>query len=232
MSSLRDLLAHYRDNAQTEREKGNYFERLAVAFIKNDPGMAQQFEDCWLFAEWAAMQGLDGRDTGIDAVAKIRGEDVPSAIARRGVGYFPQGAPVFGEMTVVQNILLGRAGRRQSILLDEAFTLFPPLARRAKIPAGQLSGGERHMLAFARLMVGNLSLILLDEPTSGLQPNLRHAMLDKVRDWCSRGMACLIVEQNIDDVAAISNRMYGLKKGRIVYQGSGRVFAERSVRRP
>lgn len=80
MSSLRELLAHYRSNAHTEREKGNYFERLAVAFIKNDPGMAQQFEDCWLFAEWAAKQGLDGRDTGIDAVAKLRGEEAFCAI--------------------------------------------------------------------------------------------------------------------------------------------------------
>jgi len=80
MSSLRELLSHYRANAPTEREKGNYFERLAVAFIKNDPGMAQQFEDCWLFSEWAVMQGLDGRDTGIDAVAKIRGEDSFCAI--------------------------------------------------------------------------------------------------------------------------------------------------------
>lgn len=80
MSSLRDLLAHYRASAQTEREKGNYFEKLAVDFIKNDPGMAQQFEDAWLYSDWAIMQNLDGRDTGIDAVAKIRGDDTFCAI--------------------------------------------------------------------------------------------------------------------------------------------------------
>lgn len=78
--SLRHLLAHYRSSAKTEREKGNYFERLAVDFVKNDPGMAQQFEDAWLYSEWAALQGLDGRDTGIDAVAKIRGEEAFCAI--------------------------------------------------------------------------------------------------------------------------------------------------------
>ena len=72
---LRQLLAQYRDTAKTEREKGNYFERLAVAFIKNDPGMVQEYEDAWLFSDWAKARGLDGRDTGIDAVAKIRGED-------------------------------------------------------------------------------------------------------------------------------------------------------------
>lgn len=72
---LRELLAEFRSSAQTEREKGNYFERLAVAFIKNDHGMMQEYEDAWLYSEWAAAHNVDGRDTGIDAVAKIRGED-------------------------------------------------------------------------------------------------------------------------------------------------------------
>jgi predicted helicase len=80
MSSVRDLLARYRVSARTEREKGTYFERLAVDFIKNDPGMAQEYEDAWLFSDWAATHGLDGRDTGIDAVAKVRDEDTYCAI--------------------------------------------------------------------------------------------------------------------------------------------------------
>ncbi|MBK8158540.1 MAG: DEAD/DEAH box helicase [Rhodospirillaceae bacterium] len=80
MSTLRALLAQYRESAKSEREKGTYFERLAVAFIKNDPGMAQEYEDAWLFAEWAAKHSYDGKDTGIDAVAKIRGEDGLCAI--------------------------------------------------------------------------------------------------------------------------------------------------------
>jgi predicted helicase len=72
---LRELLAEFRSSAQTEREKGSYFERLAVAFIKNDHGMMQEYEDAWLFSDWASAHNVDGRDTGIDAVAKIRGED-------------------------------------------------------------------------------------------------------------------------------------------------------------
>ncbi|AJP71707.1 DEAD/DEAH box helicase [Sphingomonas hengshuiensis] len=72
---LRELLAEFRSSAQTEREKGNYFERLAVAFAKNDHGMMQEYEDAWLYSEWAAAHNVDGRDTGIDAVAKIRGEE-------------------------------------------------------------------------------------------------------------------------------------------------------------
>lgn len=77
---LRALLAEFRNSAKTEREKGNYFERLAVDFIKNDHGMAQEYEDAWLYSEWAQLYGSDGRDTGIDVVAKIRGEDSFCAI--------------------------------------------------------------------------------------------------------------------------------------------------------
>lgn len=71
-NTIRDLLATYRNAAKTEREKGTYFERLAVEFIKNDPGMQQEYDDAWLFSDWAKMAGVDGRDTGIDAVAKLR----------------------------------------------------------------------------------------------------------------------------------------------------------------
>lgn len=78
--TLRSLLQSYRDAARTEREKGNYFERLAVDFIKNDHGMQQEYEDAWLYSDWAATLGLDARDTGIDAVAKVRGEDSYCAI--------------------------------------------------------------------------------------------------------------------------------------------------------
>ena len=77
---LRQLLAQFRDASRTEREKGNYFERLAVAFIKNDPGMAQEYEDAWLYTDWAKAHGLPGNDIGVDAVAKIRGEDGYCAI--------------------------------------------------------------------------------------------------------------------------------------------------------
>jgi predicted helicase len=77
---LRQLLAQYREHSQTEREKGTYFERLAIVFMQRDPGMVQEYEDCWDFATWARLQGLPAGDTGIDAVAKIRGEDSFCAI--------------------------------------------------------------------------------------------------------------------------------------------------------
>lgn len=77
---LRKLLDQYREHSQTEREKGGYFERLAIVFMQRDPGMAQEYEDCWDFATWARKHGLPAGDTGIDAVAKIRGEDSFCAI--------------------------------------------------------------------------------------------------------------------------------------------------------
>lgn len=72
---LRQLLAQYREASKSEREKGTYFERLSLAFLKHDPGMVQEYEGAWNFTEWAKANRLDGKDIGIDLVAKIRGED-------------------------------------------------------------------------------------------------------------------------------------------------------------
>jgi len=80
MSALDRLLASYRDAAVTEREKGTYFERLAVAYLRNDPVQKQQFSEVWHYADWAKAHGVDGRDTGIDLVAKLRDEDGFAAI--------------------------------------------------------------------------------------------------------------------------------------------------------
>jgi len=80
MSALDRLLASYRDAAVTEREKGTYFERLAVAYLRNDPVQTQQFSEVWHYADWAKAHGVDGRDTGIDLVAKLRDEDGFAAI--------------------------------------------------------------------------------------------------------------------------------------------------------
>jgi predicted helicase len=77
---LRQLLAQYREASKTEREKGTYFERLALAFLKNDPGMVNEYEDAWAFTEWAKSNRLDGKDIGIDLVAKIRGEETFCAV--------------------------------------------------------------------------------------------------------------------------------------------------------
>jgi predicted helicase len=80
INNLQDLLKSYRDAARTEREKGTYFERLAVAFLSHDPVQVEQYEDVKPYKDWAISQGWDGRDTGIDLVAKLRDEDGFAAI--------------------------------------------------------------------------------------------------------------------------------------------------------
>lgn len=195
MSSLRDLLAHYRDNAQTEREKGNYFERLAVAFIKNDPGMAQQFEDCWLFAKWAAMQGLDGRDTGIDAVAKIRGEDGFCAIQCKfyGENHRIQKADIDSFFTAS-----GKRHFRLRLIIDT--TIVPWSANAEEALDDQNPPAQR--IGFARLDSSPIDwgvYIQRDEvklaPRKEIRPHQRQA-IDAVRDGlaeANRGkliMAC------------------------------------------
>lgn len=80
MTALRNLLHSYREAARTERDKGTYFERLAVAFLTHDPVQAQQYESVQTYKEWASSHGWDGRDTGIDLVAKLRGEEGFAAI--------------------------------------------------------------------------------------------------------------------------------------------------------
>jgi predicted helicase len=77
---LRQLLDQFRDHAKTQREKGDYFERLTLSFLKNDPGMKQQYEDAWLVGDWAKTQGLRATDIGVDVVAKIAGEDSYCAV--------------------------------------------------------------------------------------------------------------------------------------------------------
>jgi predicted helicase len=77
---LRQLLDQFRDHAKTQREKGDYFERLTLSFLKNDPGMKQQYEDAWLVGDWAKAQGLRATDIGVDVVAKIAGEDSYCAV--------------------------------------------------------------------------------------------------------------------------------------------------------
>lgn len=79
---LRQLFVQFRDAFRTEREKGNYFERLAVAFIKNDPGMVQEYEDARLYTDWARTHGMAANDIGVDSVAKITRSRYSSAWSR------------------------------------------------------------------------------------------------------------------------------------------------------
>jgi branched-chain amino acid transport system ATP-binding protein len=155
---------------------------------------------------------------------RIHGADVtgapPHRIARAGVALVPQGRRIFGDLTVGENLAV--AARPMVNGWDEArvMDLFPILARRRAVRGDQLSGGEQQMLAIARALMRNPTVLLLDEPSEGLAPKLVEQVgeiLTRVRET---GLALLLVEQNLGLATAVGQRVLVMNKGRIVFSGS------------
>jgi branched-chain amino acid transport system ATP-binding protein len=157
----------------------------------------------------------------------------PHAIARRGLGYVPEDRAIFPDLTTLQNLLLGeKPGPGGDFTLEDAFALFPRLRERAGAPAGALSGGEQQMLAICRTLMGNPALVMVDEPTEGLAP----MMVDRVRNLleavAARGTTILLVEQKLAIALAISQRLYVMGHGRVVFEGTpAALAADAGVRR-
>jgi branched-chain amino acid transport system ATP-binding protein len=138
--------------------------------------------------------------------------------ARRGIGYVPQGQMIFADLTVEENLLIGadlnRAGARG--LIEEVLEEFPLLRERYRQRGGTLSGGEQQMLALGRALVGGPKVLLLDEPSEGIQPSIVQEMEAKIAAINrARGLAIVLVEQNIEFAAALARRVYVMEKGRI-----------------
>ena len=150
---------------------------------------------------------LDGKDlTGLPA------KDIP----RAGIGYVPQGRRLFTELTVWENLEIGLMTRNTDIsALDHALELFPVLKERMDQRSGTLSGGEQTMLAMARAMCINPSVIMLDEPTEGLMPSAIAGIRDAVVKLRDEGVAVLLVEQRVDAVLSIANRVAFMDHGEI-----------------
>jgi len=149
----------------------------------------------------------------------------PQEIVRQGIAVVPEGARVFPEMTVLDNLKMGavvaRARPRRAQSLTEVFALFPRLAERALQPARTLSGGERQMLAIGRALMACPALLLLDEPSLGLQPTLVKGIMDTIRRINERGITVFLIEQNVHVSLPMSHRAYVLEHGRIVLEGTG-----------
>jgi len=147
------------------------------------------------------------------------------AIACRGLGYVPEDRAIFPELSVRENLLLGMKAPRHRQgkprwTLDDAFTLFPLLRERANAPGGVLSGGEQQMLTICRTLMGDPDLIMVDEPTEGLAPMLVDLVRDLLLRIAQRGTAILLIEQKLTIALAISQRVYVMGHGRIVFEGS------------
>jgi branched-chain amino acid transport system ATP-binding protein len=135
----------------------------------------------------------------------------------------PEGSRVFPDMTVLDNLLMGSytepARSQRQGTLQEVFGLFPRLEERIQQKARTLSGGERQMLAIGRALMSRPTFLLLDEPSLGLQPLLVVKTFETVKEINRRGMAILLVEQNVQFSLEISNRVYVLENGRIALEG-------------
>jgi branched-chain amino acid transport system ATP-binding protein len=155
-------------------------------------------------------------------VISLDGEDLTRLPAheraRRGLGYVPQGRMIFADLTVEENLLVGvdlnRANGRA--LLEEVLAEFPRLRERYRQRGDTLSGGEQQMLALGRALVGGPKVLLLDEPSEGIQPSIVQEIEVKIASISrARGLAIVLVEQNIELAAALARRIYVMEKGRI-----------------
>jgi branched-chain amino acid transport system ATP-binding protein len=150
----------------------------------------------------------------------------PEETVKRGIAIVPEGARVFPEMEILDNLKMGsyltKAREKREKNLEEVFTLFPRLKERRSQKARTLSGGERQMLALGMALMSNPDLLLLDEPSLGLQPSFVTRTFQTIQDINRRGVTILLVEQNVSTSLEISHRAYVLENGRMVMEGRGK----------
>ena len=144
-------------------------------------------------------------------------------IVSEGVGYVPQVENVFPSLTIEENLEIGSWSIKDNIKqsISKIYDDFPMLKERHKDKAGNLSGGQRQILALARALVTSPSILLLDEPSAGLSPVAIKEVFEIVKEINSRGVAILLVEQNATRALNVSDRGYVLDQGRNAYQGKG-----------
>ena len=150
----------------------------------------------------------------------------PHEIPRRGIAYVPQGRRLFPDFTVSENLRMGlfvRGGAEET--LEPVLELFPVLRERLRQRAGTLSGGEQQMLATARALCARPTLLLMDEPSEGLMPMLVDRLLGTVAALRARGVGILLVEQKVDAVLRVADRVAILEGGRVVYQATPAALA-------
>ena len=143
----------------------------------------------------------------------------PFEVARLGLGYVPEDRRIFTDLTVAENLEVGRRPSRPSLppwTMERVFALFPNLAGMLERPGSRMSGGEQKMLAIARTLMGNPAAILLDEPSEGLAPVIVRQMAEAVRNLKGAGLGVLLCEQNPRFAGEVADRVYRIEKGRVL----------------
>ena len=201
--------------------------------------------------EVAALMGRNGagKSTTLKAImglltpragsVRFAGQEIagaaPFRIARLGLGYVPEERRIFTDLTVAENLEVGRRAApagRAPWTPERLFEFFPNLAEMRHRRAPAMSGGEQQMLTIARTLMGNPEAVLLDEPSEGLAPVIVEQMAEAVLRMKAEGIAVLVSEQNLDFAAAVADRALILEKGTVRWQGGiAALEADEDVRR-
>ncbi len=154
-------------------------------------------------------------------------------IAHLGLGYVPENRDIFPTLTVEQNLILGQKKTKSGRwTLADMYRMFPRLEERAKVAAGFLSGGEQQMLTLCRTLMGDPDLIMIDEPTEGLAPKIVALVAEYLMALKQKGVSVLLVEQKLAIALDISQRLYVMGHGAIVFEGTpAQLRADATVRK-
>jgi branched-chain amino acid transport system ATP-binding protein len=159
----------------------------------------------------------------------------PFEIARAGIGFVPEDRRIFTDLTVLENLEIGRRPPRTGApawTVERLFTLFPNLREMPDRLGDRMSGGEQQMLTVARTLMGNPRLVLLDEPSEGVAPLIVEQMAALIIELKKQGLSVLLSEQNVPFAAAVCDRAYVLEKGQVRFSGTlDQLHADEAVRR-
>ena len=176
-----------------------------------------------------ALMGLLGRRSGqVDFMGRAIGRAEPHRIAAAGLGYVPEDRRIFSDLTVLENLAVGRQPPRHwpdgtaapQWTPEALFKLFPNLGEMPQRLGGRMSGGEQQMLTVARTLMGNPFVLLLDEPSEGVAPLIVEQMAQMILALKAQGVSILLCEQNLHFAELVCDRAYVLEKGQIRHQSS------------
>ena len=187
-----------------------------------------------------ALMGMVARRGGVQFLGHDIARREPHEIARLGLGYVPEERRIFTDLSVMDNLEVGRQRPRRwpdgtaapEWTPEKLFALFPNLGEMPQRPGGRMSGGEQQMLTVARTLMGQPLLVLLDEPSEGVAPLIVQQMARTIRALKAQGVSVLLSEQNLPFAEAVADRAYLIEQGQVVHEGSmGDVVANPDVRK-